>query len=252
VSRPGLFDSPNATWCADFKGWFRTNDGQRCDPLTISDGCTRFVLRCQIVERPILEPVKAQFERAFQEYGLPAAIRTDNGPPFASTGVGGLSRLAIWWIRLGIAPDRIEPGKPQQNGRHERFHRTLKAETASPPANNPSAQQRRFDRFLHEYNTERPHEALGNRTPAALYKASPRPYRRELPEVEYPPHYLVRSVHTAGTIKWEGRQIWLSDTLVGQQVALEPIDNDRWLIRFSTIPLAVLDNRLRIPAITRV
>ena len=166
--------------------------------------------------------------------------------------MGGLSRLAIWWIKLGITPDRIEPGKPEQNGRHERFHKTLKGETASPPASNPAAQQRRFDRFLREYNTERPHEALDNQTPAALYTASSRTYRRELPEIEYPTSYLVRSVHTAGTIKWKGRRIWLNDTLVGERVGLEPIDDDRWLIRFSTIPLAVLDNRLRTPAIIRV
>jgi transposase InsO family protein len=127
VARPGRYDAPNATWCADFKGWFRTGDGERCDPLTISDGYSRFVLGCHIVERPTLEHVQPQFERVFVEYGLPTAIRTDNGPPFASTGLGGLSRLAVWWLRLGITPDRIEPGRPEQNGRHERFHKTLKA-----------------------------------------------------------------------------------------------------------------------------
>jgi transposase InsO family protein len=243
VARPGRFDAPNATWCADFKGWFRTSDGKRCDPLTISDGYSRFIVGCHIVERPTLEHVQPQFERAFIEYGLPNAIRTDNGPPFASTGLGGLSRLAVWWLRLGITPDRIDPGRPDQNGRHERFHKTLKAETASPPASTHTAQQRRFDRFTREYNEDRPHESLADDTPADLYAQSPRSFPRALPDVEYPADYLVRSIHTAGTLKWKGSQLYVSEALIGQRVGLEPIADDQWLIYFAALPLAVLDNR---------
>jgi putative transposase len=252
VSRPGRYDKPNATWCADFKGWFRTGDGRRCDPLTISDGHSRFILGCRIVERPTFEYVRQQFERVFQENGLPDAIRTDNGPPFASTGLGGLSRLAIWWLKMGITPDRIEPGKPEQNGRHERFHKTLKAETASPPAGTPSSQQRRFDRFTREYNEDRPHESLGNDTPSSRYAPSRRPYPNTLPDLVYPANHLVRSIRTAGTIKWHGSQIYISETLVGECVGLEPIDEDQWLIRFASLPLAILDNRPRTAVLRRI
>ena len=252
VSRPGQFDAPNATWCADFKGWFRTHDGKRCDPLTISDGHSRFVLGCKIVERPTYEYVQEQFVRAFEEYGLPEAIRTDNGPPFASKGTGGLSRLAVWWLRLGITPDRIEPGKPEQNGRHERFHKTLKAETASPPAATARSQQRRFDRFVHEYNEERPHEALDNDTPASWYAPSPRPYPRAVPDVEYPAHHLVRSIRPRGNFKWQGHLVFVSETLVGERVGLEPVDNDQWLLRFATLPLGILDSRPRTPVFRRI
>jgi transposase InsO family protein len=252
VSRPGLYDAPNATWCADFKGWFRTGDGKRCDPLTISDGHSRFILGCRIVERPTLDQVQPQFERVFTEYGLPDAIRTDNGPPFASTALGGLSRLAVWWLKLGIRPDRIEPGKPEQNGRHERFHKTLKAETASPPAGTARSQQRRFDRFIHEYNEDRPHESLSNDTPASRYSSSSRPYPRTPPTVDYPSTYLVRSIHTTGALKWRGSQLYISEALIGERVGLEPIDNDQWLLHFASAPLAVLDNRTRLPVLRRI
>jgi putative transposase len=230
VSRPGRYDKPNATWCADFKGWFRTRDGTRCDPLTISDGHSRFILACRIVERPTFE----------------------YGPPFASTGLGGLSRLAIWWLKLGITPDRIEPGKPEQNGRHERFHKTLKAETASPPAATPRSQQRRFDRFTLEYNEDRPHEALADDTPASHYSPSPRSYPRALPQIEYPAGQLVRSIRSNGNFKWHGRLIFVSETLVGERIGLEPIDNDQWLVRFATLRLAVLDHRPREPILRRI
>ena len=252
VSRPGRFDEPNDTWCADFKGWFRTGDGKRCDPLTISDGHSRYVLGCQIVKRPTYVHVQAQFKRIFEEHGLPVAIRTDNGPPFASTGAGGLSRLAIWWLKLGITPDRIEPGRPEQNGRHERFHKTLKAGTASPPASNPTSQQRRFDRFIREYNEERPHEALDNDTPASRYSSSPRPYPRSLPDIEYPAEYLVRSIRLRGNLKWRGHLVFVSESLAGERVGLEPLDNDQWLLHFASLPLGVLDNRPRTPVLRRL
>jgi len=166
----------NDVWCTDFKGWFRTGDGRRCDPFTLTDAHSRYLLRCQAVLRPDEANVRPIFEAAFQEHGLPRAIRSDNGPPFASPGVGGLSRLAVWWIKLGIRPERIVAGKPQQNGRHERVHRTLNQETATPPAASLPAQQKRFDAFRTVYNNERPHEALGQQTPASLYAPAPRRY----------------------------------------------------------------------------
>lgn len=247
TARPALYDRPNATWCADFKGWFRVRDGRRCDPLTISDGHSRFLLCCQTVERPSLTNVRAQFERVFREYGLPDAIRTDNGPPFASTGLGGLSRLAVWWLKLGITPDRIEPAKPQQNGRHERMHRTLKAETAKPPAASLRAQQRRFDRFRQEYNEERPHQALGGDPPSSRFSPSRRTYPTREPTVEYPSHFAVRSVRTDGTIKWNSTHVYVSQALVGEPVGLWNFEQDRWMLHFSTLRLGVMDNRLREP-----
>ena len=173
--------APNDVWTADFKGWFRTADGTRCDPLTVTDACSRFVLCCQITP-PTTAGVQPWFERTFRDYGLPRALRTDNGAPFATTGAGRLSRLAVWWLKLGIALDRIDPGHPEQNGRHERFHLTLQQETSTPPAATARQQQQRFDRLRPVFNTERPHEALGQQPPARLYTASPRPYPRRVAE----------------------------------------------------------------------
>ena len=167
---------PNRVWCADFKGWGRTQDGERIDPLTVSDACSRYLLRCQAVEKTDTARVQAIFEAAFREYGLPEAIRTDNGAPFASRALRGWSRLSVWLIKLGIVPERIQPAHPEQNGRHERMHLTLKQETMSPMAANRRAQQRRFEQFRREYNQQRPHEALGMQTPASCYRASPRRY----------------------------------------------------------------------------
>ena len=177
-------DAPNQVWCADFKGWFRTQDGERIDPLTITDAHSRYLLRCQHAAKTNGEQVQAIFEAAFRECGLPRAIRTDNGAPFASRAVAGLSRLAVWWMRLGIVPERIAAGHPEQNGRHERMHRTLKQETATPPAANVRAQQRAFHRFRREYNEQRPHEALEMQTPSAVYTPSLRPYPLRVPEPE--------------------------------------------------------------------
>jgi len=166
---------PNDVWTADFQGWFRTADGTRCDPLTIADACSRFVLCCRIVA-PTAQGVRPWFERTFRDQGLPRALRTDNGSPFATTGAAQLSQLAVWWLKLGIQLDRIDPGHPEQNGRHERFHLTLQEETTTPPAATPRQQQARFDRMRGEFNTERPHEALGQQPPARVYVPSPRPY----------------------------------------------------------------------------
>jgi transposase InsO family protein len=178
--------APNLVWCADFKGWFRTGDGERIDPLTITDANSRYLLRCQSVEKANTEHVLAVFEAAFREHGLPQAIRTDNGAPFASRAVAGLSELAVYWMKLGIVSERIQAGHPEQNGRHERMHRTLKEATAQPPAANRRAQQRRFDDFKEEYNHQRPHQALDMRTPAECYQGSPRPYPARVPERIFP------------------------------------------------------------------
>src|SRR5271165_7367704 len=174
-------DGCNRVWCADFKGWFRSGDGERIDPLTISDAYSRYLLRCQAVEKTNTERVRAIFEAGFREYGMPAAIRTDNGAPFASAAIAGLSRLAVWWMKLGIVPERIAAGHPEQNGRHERMHRTLDQEVAQPPAANRRRQQEAQEHFRREYNEVRPHEALDMQTPAALYQRSAREYPRRVP-----------------------------------------------------------------------
>lgn len=235
-------DGPNRVWCADFKGWFRTGDGERIDPLTMTDAYSRYLLRCQAVEKTDTVRVKAIFEAAFREYGLPEAIRTDNGAPFASRALAGLSRLAVWWIKLGIVPERIEAGHPEQNGSHERMHLTLEQETAQPPAANRRAQQRAFDRFVEEFNEVRPHEALDMKTPAALYQPSPRKFPERLPEVEYPDSMLVRQVGHHGQIRWKKHEVFVSDVLWGERVGLLPIDDRRYRVYFAQIPLAVFDS----------
>src|SRR6267154_4141 len=233
----------NRVWCADFKGWFRTGDGERIDPLTISDAYSRYLLRCQAVEKTNTERVQAIFEAAFREYGMPEAIRTDNGPPFASHAVAGLSRLSVWWIKLGIVPERIAAGHPEQNGRHERMHRTLKQEAAEPPAANRRRQQQVLDRFRQEYNEVRPHEALGMRTPAEMYQSSMREFPRRLPEVEYPATMVVRSVRHQGIFRWKKQDVFLSEVLWGESVGLLPEDERWFTIYFAQIPLARFDSQ---------
>jgi len=235
-------DAPNRVWSADFKGWFRTQDGTRCDPLTISDNYSRYLLRCQTVRHGNHDAVQPLFEAAFREYGLPEAIRTDNGVPFATTTVAGLSRLSVWWIKLGIKAERIKPGKPQQNGRHERMHRTLKQDTASPPKSTWRKQQEAFDAFRDEYNHDRPHEALDNDTPAQRYQPSTRSYPLIIPQPLYPDDMRLRRIHHQGDLKWKGKQIYLSQTLAHELVALRQTDDDRWDIYFGPIKLAVLDS----------
>lgn len=215
---------PNLVWCMDFKGHFRTRDGERIDPFTLSDACSRFLLRCQAVDPTDTEQVLAVLEAAFREYGLPHAIRSDNGPPFATRAVAGLSRLSVYLIKLGIVPERIQPGHPEQNGRLERLHRTLKAETASPPAATRRAQQQAFNRFRREYNQERPHEALGQRTPASCYSVSLRAYPARVPEPEYDSSMKVRRVHVRGQFKWKDHKVFLTESLAGEAVGLEQID----------------------------
>jgi len=210
---------PNDVWCIDFKGWFRTADGRRCDPFTVTDAYSRMALGCDIIV-PRTEPVWHTMERHFRTYGLPLAIRSDNGPPFASVGAGGLSPLSVRWVKLGIRPERIAPGHPEQNGRHERFHRTLKQATAMPPAATVRQQQQRFDEFRQEYNLERPHEALGQRPPASTYRPSPRPYPRALQEPVYEDDLAIRRVRSNGQIKWHGHLIFISEPLIGEPVGV--------------------------------
>jgi len=233
----------NRVWCADFKGWFRSGDGRRVDPLTITDACSRYLLRCQAVEKTDTERVRAIFEAAFREYGLPGAIRTDNGAPFASCAVGGLSRLAVWWIKLGIVPERIEAGHPEQNGRHERMHRTLKLELRR--GEDWRAQQHELDRFRQEYNQVRPHEALGMETPASVYEPSGRAYPARLAEVEYPDTMLVRSIKRQGCFRWKKHDVFLSEVLWGERVGLLPVDDDCFTVYFAHMPLARFDARTR-------
>ena len=197
-------DGPNAVWCADFKGSFRTGEGTRCSPLTITEAYSRYLLRCTALTATDTASVQPLFEASFREFGLPVALRTDNGPPVASTGAGGLTSLSVWWVRLGILPDRIRPGKPQENGRHERLHRTLKAETAAPPARSLRQQQHAFDRFQAIYNHLRPHEALAQTPPAQHYTPAPRSFPRRLPELVYPDTCEVRRVRQNGQIRVTG------------------------------------------------
>jgi len=232
----------NQVWCADFKGWFRTGRGERIDPLTMSDAHSRYLLRCHSVEKTDTEHVQAIFTAAFREYGLPDVMRTDNGPPFASRAVAGISRLSLYWMKLGIRPERIKPGHPEQNGRHERMHRTLKAETAKPPAANRAAQQRAFDRFRQHYNEERPHEALGQKTPASCYQNSTRSYPDRVPEPEYAAHMKIKRVYPDGSFFWKGTQIFISKCLGGEILGLEATDDRYWNIHFATFPLARFDS----------
>jgi hypothetical protein len=235
----------NEVWTADFKGEFRTGDGVYCYPLTLRDGFSRFVLRCDGLLGRTVDATQRRFARAFAEYGLPARIRSDNGGPFASPGLGGLSALSVWWMRLGIIPERIAPGHPEQNGSHEQFHRVLKAETARPPAPNCTAQQQRFRRFIREYNDERPHEALDDQPPATRYQPSPRALPRRLPPVEYPGHMDVRLVASNGDVSWAGARLFVASALAGQRVAFEEVDDGVWTLHFATVALARYDERHR-------
>jgi transposase InsO family protein len=234
--------APNDVWCIDFKGWFRTGDGRRCDPLTITDADSRFLLVCQIVD-PRTEPVRAVVEEAFHTHGLPRAMRSDNGAPFASTGAGGLSRLSLDWVKAGIALERIEPGKPQQNGRHERMHRTLKAETSRPPAASLAEQQARFDAFRHDFNHYRPHEALGQQPPADFYRPSPRPWPDSLAQPWYDADHAERRVRSNGEIKWGGNFIFISEVLAGEPVGVAETQTGDWIVRYANIDLGVIDKK---------
>jgi transposase InsO family protein len=249
-ARPALYtqpfvdcDRPNAIWCIDFKGWFLTGDGKRCNPLTLSDAFSRYLLRCESTIRTDFTIVRQVLLSAFDEYGLPSAIRSDNGPPFASAAPGGVSRFAVLIIKLGIRPERIEPGRPTQNGRHERLHRTLKQETASPPSSNRLAQQRAFDTFRRDYNEVRPHEALGQIPPVGVYRRSDRPLGALLQEPIYPDRFETTHVRTDGSVKWNTRHFMLTDVLAGELVACERIDSGAWKLHYGPLELGVLDSK---------
>ena len=236
--------APNDVWCADFKGWFRTQDGTRCDPLTITDAYSRFVLCCRIVP-PCEAGVRPWFERVFREHGLPLALRTDNGTPFATTGAAQLSHLAVWWMKLRIQLDRIDPGHPEQNGRHERFHLTLQQETSDPAAATARAQQRRFDRMRDEFNRERPHEALGQQPPARFYAASPRPYPERLEDPWYDATHHVRRVNKNGQVKWRGEWVFVSEAVRREVVGIAESERGDWIVRFMELELGRIDRRTR-------
>jgi putative transposase len=241
---PQSMDAPNDTWCVDYKGEFKTGDGVYCYPLTITDGCTRFIVRCHGLPSTAHNGAKPVFRDAFKHYGLPKIIRSDNGVPFATTAIGRLSRLSAWWIQLGIYPELIEPGKPQQNGRHERMHKTLKQETTRPPAKTMRGQQRRFDRFVMEFNEERPHEALEQDTPASHYAASPRSFPTKLPPIEYPAHFEKRLMSRNGGFRWASKRVPLSHLLEGQYIGLEEVGDGIWDVYFSHVRLGQMDERI--------
>lgn len=237
--------APNAVWSIDFKGQFRTGDGAWCYPLTLSDGYSRFLLACSALTGPTRSATQRVLEGVFRRYGLPVVLRSDNGSPFAGTGLARLSRLAVWLIRLGIRPELTQPASPQQNGRHERMHRTLKAETAMPPAATRRAQAHRFDRFRRAYNEARPHEALAQAYPASLFVPSPRPWPTTLPVLEYPAGWCVQRVYGSGEITWRGHRLWLSDVLCGERIALQEIAEGYWDMRLGPITIGVLDEHDR-------
>jgi len=232
---------PNAVWPADYKGEFRTRDGRYCYPLTISDGYSRYLLACKARHSTRFIEAKPVFIRTFREYGLPDQILTDNGSPFASRGLAGLIRLSVWWIRLGIHPVRIEPGHPEQNGRHERMHRTLKAGAVQPAAGNLSAQQRAFERFRREYNDERPHRSLKKRTPGEVYQRAERLYPNTLPELEYPGHYEVRLVSSGGGIKWRDQYVFVGKAFAGERIGFEERETDLWSVSLGDVLLGKFD-----------
>jgi transposase InsO family protein len=233
--------APNDLWCADFKGQFLLQDQTYCYPLTITDHFSRYCLTCDAQENTQGMPARAVFEEAFREYGLPAAIRVDNGSPFASTGLLGLTLLSVWWMRLGIAVERIEPGHPEQNGRHERFHRTLKEEATRPSAKNILRQQELFDRFRQGYNESRPHESIQMKYPAEVYSASTRIYPEQLEDMEYPLHDITRKVHPSGEISFEHKKYYLSQALAGEKIGLRETHNGLWLVNFMNIDLGHID-----------
>jgi transposase InsO family protein len=238
VAQPFLpATAANQRWCIDFKGWFRTRDGQRCDPLT--DAASRDILALEIMA-PTSGPVAAAVDRLLHEHGLPERLLMDNGPPLAA---GGLTRLSVKWLQLGVKLERITPGRPQENGRHARMHRTLKAETSRPPAASPGEQQARFDAFRHDFNHERPHEALGQVPPARVWRPSPRldPARLEAPW--HDAEHAVRRVRSDGGIKGAGTQVFVSEALVGEPVGITELSDGSWLVRFAGIDLGLIDRR---------
>lgn len=234
------YDS-NDVWMYDFKGWFKTGDGKKCEPLTITDGHSRYLIECEHMKRKREEDVWKVMERTFLEYGLPKRIRSDNGPPFATTSVGRLSRLAIKLIKVGITPEWIEPGCPEQNGRHERFHLTLKQETASPPALSLTLQVEKFKQFKEYYNYKRPHEALDFQMPGSVYQVSSRKWNGKFVSPEYSEEYDVRKVESSGHISWKGHVFFISELLQQEYVGIKQASYDLMEIYYGTILLGKID-----------
>jgi transposase InsO family protein len=247
IGHPGrpssVVSGANDSWSADFKGQFRTGDGIYCYPLTVTDNYSRYIVGCQALSGTLLEPTKATFTRLFKEHGLPRSIKTDNGVPFSAPTLGRLSRLSVWWLKLGVMPVLTEPGKPQQNGRHERMHKTLKDETLKPPAGNSRAQQRKFNLFRREFNEVRPHEALDMHTPSQLHTVSPRQMPDKLAPVEYPDRFEVRLVSANGGIRWRKQWVNVTSALHGEYVGLEAIDDGLWDVYFSVKKIGRLHER---------
>ena len=242
--RPPPFDDaagPNAVFCIDFKGWFRTQDGSRCNPLTVTDAVSRYLLCCQHLDRGTQASVQETLQEMFREYGLPGVLHSDNGSPFGSKGLGGLSSLSVWLMRLGIRVSFSQPGKPQQNGRHERMHRTMQEDLANAPEKTLRAQQHAMNQFRQVYNWERPHEALGYRTPGAVHLLSPRKMPRRLLEPQYPNAVAVKRVRTNGQLRWKGDLVYVGEAFIGERVGLEPIDNGRYQVRFCQQVIGVID-----------
>jgi transposase InsO family protein/transposase-like protein len=232
---------PNDSWSIDYKGQFKTGDNRLCYPLTITDNYSRYLLTCHGLRHPSYESTRPQLEQAFQEYGLPQAVRSDNGTPFASTGLGGLSRLSVWLIRLQVIPERIVLAHPEQNGRHERMHRSLKEAVCQPPKSCLSRQQMAFNHFKTEFNDERPHEALDMKTPASLYTSSHRQFPAKLPPIEYDSWLNIRRVLPSGGIKWRNNYFYLSQALAGEPVGLKQVADTVWEVWFSFLRLGLLD-----------
>lgn len=230
---------PNDEWSIDFKGWFRTMDGTRCDPLTISDAASRYLIEVRIVD-PTWAGVRCALERVFSEVGLPSAMRSDNGVPFGSTGAGGLSALSVWWLKLGIEPRYIPPSSPQDNGRHERMHRTLKAETSKPPSATLGEQQARFDAFRQMFNEERPHEALGQVPPARRWRPPARTLPSRLDEAWYDADHEVRRVRPTGEIKWQGAHVFIGEAMAGERVGIAEHESGSFIVRFMGRDLGVI------------
>jgi len=239
-------DQPNAIWCVDYKGEFRMQNGRLCYPLTVTDEYSRYVLACRGYHAIDGDEARRCFEGLFRRHGLPDSIRSDNGGPFASTAICRLSRLSVWWMRLGITLKRNVPGHPQHNGRHERMHRDLKAETTRPPAGNLRSQQQRFDAFVEEFNCERPHEGLDQQPPARHYCDSLRPFPTAgVPIPEYPSHYEVRRVGSNGCVSLWGGYVFLSHALCGELVGALEEDDGRWVVYFGSLRLGLVDRRKR-------
>lgn len=238
---------PNDVWCTDFKGQFKLGNGSYCYPLTITDQYSRFIPSIKSLPSTSFEGVKPIFIKVFREYGLPKYIRSDNGVPFATSAICRLSSLSAWWIQLGIIPDLIEPGKPQQNGQHERMHRTLKEETTRPSAFSSSAQQRKFNHFINEFNYERPHEALDMQTPGSLYEPSIRELPSKIKPFEYPDRYEVRYVGANGCIRWNSKRICVSQICQGQYIGLEEVDFKIWNVYYGQVKIGIFhEHKLRI------